>query len=62
LQTRKWQTKEGQDRYSTEIIADQMQMLGSASHSENASEKKESQPKQQTVPAGTFDDFEDAPF
>lgn len=28
LQTRKWQTKEGQDRYSTEIIADQMQMLG----------------------------------
>ena len=28
LQTRKWQTKEGQDRYTTEIIADQMQMLG----------------------------------
>jgi single-strand DNA-binding protein len=29
LQTRKWQTKEGQDRLTTEIIADQMQMLGS---------------------------------
>ncbi|MEO6118342.1 MAG: single-stranded DNA-binding protein [Methylotenera sp.] len=29
LQTRKWQTKEGQDRYTTEIIAEQMQMLGS---------------------------------
>ncbi len=28
LQTRKWETKEGQDRYTTEIIADQMQMLG----------------------------------
>lgn len=28
LQTRKWQTKEGQDRYTTEIIADEMQMLG----------------------------------
>lgn len=28
LQTRKWQTQDGQDRYSTEIIADQMQMLG----------------------------------
>ena len=28
LQTRKWQTKEGQDRYTTEIIADSMQMLG----------------------------------
>jgi single-strand DNA-binding protein len=28
LQTRKWQTKEGHDRYTTEIIVDQMQMLG----------------------------------
>tara|TARA_B110000238_G_scaffold483_1_gene483 strand:- start:21 stop:491 length:471 start_codon:yes stop_codon:yes gene_type:complete len=28
LQTRKWQTKEGQDRYTTEIAADTMQMLG----------------------------------
>ncbi len=31
LQTRKWQTKEGQDRYTTEINVDQMQMLGSKS-------------------------------
>lgn len=29
LQTRKWQDKTGADRYTTEIIADQMQMLGS---------------------------------
>lgn len=29
LQTRKWQDKEtGQDRYATEIVAEQMQMLG----------------------------------
>lgn len=28
LKTRKWQNKEGQDVYTTEIIADQMQMLG----------------------------------
>jgi single-strand DNA-binding protein len=28
LQTRKWQDKEGQDRYTTEIVADRMQMLG----------------------------------
>ena len=28
LQTRKWQDKNGQDRYTTEIICDQMQMLG----------------------------------
>ncbi|HYM48020.1 MAG TPA: single-stranded DNA-binding protein [Burkholderiaceae bacterium] len=29
LRTRKWQDKEGQDRYTTEVIADNMQMLGS---------------------------------
>ena len=29
LQTRKWQTKDGQDRYTTEIVANDMQMLGS---------------------------------
>ncbi len=28
IRTRKWQDKEGQDRYSTEIIANEMQMLG----------------------------------
>ncbi len=31
LATRKWQTKEGQDRYTTEIIVNEMQMLGSKS-------------------------------
>jgi single-strand DNA-binding protein len=29
LRTRKWQDKEGRDQYTTEIIADQMQLLGS---------------------------------
>src|SRR5450631_4886061 len=29
LQTRKWQDKEGVDKYTTEIVADRMQMLGS---------------------------------
>lgn len=28
LRTRKWQDKQGQDRYTTEIVADQMLMLG----------------------------------
>jgi single-strand DNA-binding protein len=45
LRTRKWQDKQGQDRYSTEIIADQMQMLGgrgggmSAAAEESATER-----------------------
>ena len=29
LQTRKWQDKDGQDKYTTEIVANAMQMLGS---------------------------------
>jgi single-strand DNA-binding protein len=29
LRTRKWQDKEGKERYTTEIVADRMQMLGS---------------------------------
>jgi single-strand DNA-binding protein len=28
LQTRKWQDKEGHDRYTTEIVANEMKMLG----------------------------------
>jgi single-strand DNA-binding protein len=28
LRTRKWQDKDGNDRYSTEIVANEMQMLG----------------------------------
>lgn len=31
IQTRKWQDKDGQDRYTTEIVANEMQMLGSRS-------------------------------
>lgn len=29
LKTRKWQDQSGQDRYTTEIVADEMKMLGS---------------------------------
>ena len=28
IRTRKWQDKEGQDRYTTEIVCNEMQMLG----------------------------------
>ncbi|PSB91785.1 single-stranded DNA-binding protein [Candidatus Pandoraea novymonadis] len=31
LRTRKWQNQKGQEQYSTEIVAEQMQMLGSRS-------------------------------
>lgn len=36
LQTRKWQDKDGQDRYTTEIVASEMQMLDGKGASSNA--------------------------
>lgn len=36
LKTRKWQDKEGRDTYTTEIIADQMQLLGSRDGGDDA--------------------------
>ena len=67
LRTRKWQDKEGRDRYTTEIVADTMQMLGSragagAPPSEPAEPKGEAPAKAAAgakKPAGKFDDMED---
>ena len=36
LRTRKWQDKEGQDRYTTEIVGNEMQMLDSRGMSDNS--------------------------
>lgn len=38
LQRRKWQTKEGENRYSVEIIANQVQFVGSSSNNSNNSD------------------------
>ncbi|MDA9913530.1 single-stranded DNA-binding protein [Methylophilaceae bacterium] len=51
LQTRKWQTKEGQDRYTTEIIADSMQMLGGR----DGAPAQDSQPSPQLEAKDEFD-------
>ena len=69
LRTRKWQDKDGQDRYSTEIRADVMQMLGrregggapreeGAPRGGEAKAPGEAKPAQKK-PAGKFDDMED---
>jgi single-strand DNA-binding protein len=36
LRTRKWQDKDGQDRYTTEIVGNEMQMLDSRGMSDNS--------------------------
>jgi len=67
LRTRKWQDKDGQDKYTTEIIADRMQMLGArAGSGEPRGEQPRAEERQPATtpspakkPAGKFDDMED---
>ena len=76
IQTRKWQDQSGNDRYSTEIVANDMQMLGGRSQGAGNSvpfEPSAQQPRQQqqqkpAVPMNTpdtapiDDGFDDIPF
>ncbi|MCO6439848.1 MAG: single-stranded DNA-binding protein [Nitrococcus mobilis] len=70
LQTRKWQAQDGQDRYTTEIVASEMQMLDGRAEAP-ASERPRGgdyqrgdyqprEPEPQTTPQEDFDD--DIPF
>ena len=69
LRTRKWQDKQGNDRFTTEIIADNMQMLGRAGggggggggseRSSGASAPPRDDFDQSPAPAGGKDDFDD---
>ena len=65
LATNKWQDKEGNDRWTTEIIANQMQMLGGRPTGNSTSSKSKSNENQQSPPespAGTDDFDDDIPF
>lgn len=54
LRTRKWQGKDGQDRYTTEIVANDMQMLeGKGDGKTYGTEDK---------PGASTDEFEEPPF
>ena len=71
LQTRKWQDKDGQDKYTTEIVANAMQMLGSrqgmgggdrgADMGEGGGSARPAaaKPAGAAKSGGKFDDFED---
>jgi single-strand DNA-binding protein len=60
LQTRKWQDQQGQDRYTTEIVADQMQMLDSRADF-TPSQPRSSAPQSDSAPQAAPADkgFED---
>jgi single-strand DNA-binding protein len=50
IQTRKWQDKEGKDRYTTEIVASQMEMLGGKSATEKPAAPADDAPFDDDVP------------
>jgi single-strand DNA-binding protein len=62
LQTRKWQDQSGQDRYSTEIVANEMQMLGGKPSGTKQNTGQIDMPAK--TPAGNQTDsqFDDIPF
>jgi len=66
LQTRKWQDQSGQDKYTTEIVGNEMQMLGgraeatvSAASSGGHQGGSSTPPPQAVSQAGTMDSFDD---
>lgn len=65
LNTRKWQDKEGQDRYTTEIVVSELQMLSSQSDIETSDPVVDSNHDETTqgkTGATVENDFDDVPF
>jgi len=70
IQTRKWQDKEGKDRYTTEIVVNEMTMLGGKStgggsfevvENQSAAPARSAPAAKPAAPAakGNFDNFDD---
>ena len=51
LKTRKWQNKEGVDQYTTEVIAESMQLLGGRDEGQAAPAQQQRPPAQRQTPA-----------
>jgi single-strand DNA-binding protein len=71
LRTRQWQDKDGQTRYTTEIVADEMTMLDRASGEgaspvpgaqQRAATLQNDRPAPQSAPIGNADEMDDLPF
>lgn len=67
LQTRKWQDSDGNDKYTTEIVANEMQMMGSSgggsSGGQGSQGQQQSAPQQQNNSGFDNDEFsDDIPF
>ena len=58
IQTREWEDKDGVKRYTTEIVANQMQMLGGKGESNDRAERKAPEPSAPILPS----EDDDIPF
>lgn len=59
LQTRKWQDKNGNDRYTTEIVASDMQMLGGRGGSAAYAGDSSPPVQKEAATAGGVEEFDD---
>lgn len=68
IRTRKWQDQSGQDKYSTEIVADKMQMLGGrqdggstsgAASRNGGNDRPQGNRGQRPPPSNGFEDMDD---
>lgn len=62
IRTRKWRDKEGQERYTTEIEANEMQMLGGRQSGDSAPSEKPQRNAQGAPKASIGDMDDDIPF
>lgn len=65
LKTRKWQDKEGVERYTTEIVAENMQMLGGRDDGERTAppvQRQAPKPAPKSSASGFDDMDDDVPF
>jgi len=61
LRTRKWQGQDGQDRYTTEIVASEMQMLDSRGSQGGYEQPQSAPPQQQAAPQQSAPSQQPAP-
>jgi single-strand DNA-binding protein len=59
IRTRKWQDKEGKDRYTTEIIARDMQMLGGRGGGAGSGQEPQGQSQPRGSSPGKTEEFDD---
>lgn len=62
LSTRKWTDAQGVERYQTEIVVDEMQLIGGKKEGGQPAQQKQSEPQKPSPQSSQFDDSDDIMF